>query len=107
MGPESATAAARASTAHDADCAAWMVPQACINCGVGSYTPAASTECARCPAGRADSDYNEQTPCVRCAPSSYARGGGTECHRCPPGTIDHDRGSGPMKMGGGPSTTLS
>jgi hypothetical protein len=78
-------------TGAGARSAGWA--QACVNCGVGSYTAAGSTRCRPCPAGRADTDYNEQTPCLRCAEgaNTYAPAGGTECHRCPPGTADHDR----------------
>ena len=35
----------------------------CVQCGVGTYAPAGSTSCFRCPAGHHDVDMNPATPC--------------------------------------------
>jgi hypothetical protein len=58
---------------------------------VGRFAPAASTACARCEPGLADTDSNPATECEPCRVGTHAPALATSCAQCPLGHVDQDR----------------
>ena len=72
----------------------------CRPCAPGSYADPGShpSECAACPAGKADADGNQWTSCQTCLPGTFTANdardpvalNATRCESCPPGMYDGD-----------------